>query len=285
MLLALALAAVWWVRSPDPEAGLRRLTDPATYTDLAERLEGLFAGRRVTVEGGEPGVSLIGPGGVPTAGFEESGDRLAPAVDVADPDPAHRFAVLQDDGVTPVAWSPCRPLHYVVASAGAPDGFAETVAQVAAEISGLTGLVLVDDGTTDEVPSAAREAFLPERYGDRWAPVLVAVAEPASVPMLDGDIAGVTYTYRARGGTSGTWHITSGAVYVDAAALTFPRVADGEQGWVPVLRHEMGHLVGLDHVDDPGQLMNPVTSTLRTFQAGDRTGLAILGQGACAPDL
>jgi hypothetical protein len=111
------------------------------------------------------------------------------------------------------------------------------------------------------------------------------VSDAAAVPTLDGDIAGVTYTYRARGPSSGVWHLTSGAVYLDAAALDAGAGPGGEAGWVAVLRHELGHLAGLDHVDDPGQLMNPVTSDVRTFQAGDRTGLARLGRGACAPDL
>ncbi|MDX5317789.1 MAG: hypothetical protein LPK38_00260 [Actinomycetes bacterium] len=43
--------------------------------------------------------------------------------------------------------------------------------------------------------------------------------------------------------------------------------------------------MGLDHVEDPTQLMNPVTTTVTTFQDGDLTGLAALGQGACAPGL
>jgi hypothetical protein len=40
--------------------------------------------------------------------------------------------------------------------------------------------------------------------------------------------------------------------------------------------------VGLDHVDDPAQLMYPTTG-MPTFQAGDLTGLAELGRGDCAP--
>jgi predicted Zn-dependent protease len=50
--------------------------------------------------------------------------------------------------------------------------------------------------------------------------------------------------------------------------------------------HELGHLVGLDHVDDPGQLMYPVTALAVTdYAAGDLRGLHRLSTGPCAPDL
>jgi hypothetical protein len=53
-----------------------------------------------------------------------------------------------------------------------------------------------------------------------------------------------------------------------------------------VVTHEFAHLVGLDHVDDPTQLMYPTTSVTRsTLASGDLAGLAALGSGECAPDV
>ncbi len=50
--------------------------------------------------------------------------------------------------------------------------------------------------------------------------------------------------------------------------------------------HELGHLVGLDHVDDDSQLLHPETVPgVTDYAAGDLTGLSRLGQGPCVPEL
>jgi hypothetical protein len=219
----------------------------------------------------------------PTPGYEEAEARLLPPV--AGPDAAG-YAVQQtqpepEGSTVPVAWSPCRPVHLVVDPTGAPEGFADLVTVVAGEITAATGLVLTVDGTTTEAASAERPAYLPEQYGDRWAPVLVRFSDAATVPDLTGDVVGVAGTQTVHDRIAGVSFLVSGSVYLDATLLTDP----GALEWYPeVLRHEMAHLVGLDHVDDPAQLMYP-TTTVHGFQAGDLAGLALVGQGACAPGI
>lgn len=51
-----------------------------------------------------------------------------------------------------------------------------------------------------------------------------------------------------------------------------------------MILHELGHLVGLDHVDDETQLMYPHAAKQRGFAAGDLRGLHELGLGACFRD-
>ena len=72
---------------------------------------------------------------------------------------------------------------------------------------------------------------------------------------------------------------------VDAGECLLVSAAD--RSWVAVPEvtrfgsvHEVGHLVGLDHVDDPTQLMYRSTVTTE-LGAGDRSGLAILGNTPC----
>ncbi|NKY09356.1 peptidase M10A and M12B matrixin and adamalysin [Cellulomonas hominis] len=217
----------------------------------------------------------------PRPGVEEAGSRLAPEVTVAAPGGTYAFPETRpgpDGEPAPVGWSPCRPVHVVVDPAGAPSDFATQVQGVLAEVSAATGLVLADDGTVTEAASADRDPFQPEVYGDRWAPVLVRFTDEATVPDLAGDVAGVAHTLMMADPVSAEAFIVSGSVYLDVTLLDRPG------GYLPVLRHEVAHLVGLDHVDDPTQLMHPVTP-VDTFQQGDLAGLAAVGRGPCAPGL
>ncbi|MDP9497989.1 MAG: M10 family metallopeptidase domain-containing protein [Actinomycetota bacterium] len=50
--------------------------------------------------------------------------------------------------------------------------------------------------------------------------------------------------------------------------------------WYALL-HELGHLVGLAHVEDPGQLMHP-QGRIAAYGAGDLRGLAAAGSGPCS---
>lgn len=216
----------------------------------------------------------------PRRGFEEAGERLVPPATVAQPGTSYAFEYTLGDGGAPVTWSPCRPVHVVVDPTGAPAEFKGQVWAALEEVAAATGLVFVNDGLTVEPPSIDRESFQPARYGDRWAPVLVGFADASAVPELAGDVAGIATVQMLASGVSGTSHLVSGTVYLDTALLDPSR---DPLAYLPVLRHELGHVVGLDHVDDPTQLMYPTTSGVSTFQAGDLTGLAELGRGDCAP--
>ena len=73
-------------------------------------------------------------------------------------------------------------------------------------------------------------------------------------------------------------------VAIDTTMLDNPRQG-GKLAHVQVLRHEVGPLIGLDHVEDKAALMHPSDGTQTTWGPGDRAGLAILGAGECQPDL
>src|SRR4051812_418129 len=110
----------------------------------------------------------------PTPGHEEAARPLGVPEPVPQGTGKFEFAATQPgDKTAPVAFDPCRPIHFVVNPAGAPADGAELVKAAIARLHGATGLVFTDDGNTAEVPTDDRAPFQPERYGDRWAPVLI----------------------------------------------------------------------------------------------------------------
>ncbi len=59
-----------------------------------------------------------------------------------------------------------------------------------ARVSFATRLSLINDGSTTEGPSEARAAYQRDRYGDRWAPVLISWATPSEAPDFGVDVVG-----------------------------------------------------------------------------------------------
>lgn len=195
----------------------------------------------------------------------------------------YAFLAHAPDG-RPVAWDPCRPVHVVVRPDGEPPGGRRLVEDALREVGAATGLVLVVDGETDEAPSTGdREAMQPVRYGDRWAPVLVAWSTPEEHPPLVGDtigVAGAVTTDTGRGP-----RFVSGQVVLDAQWFG-QRTGDGVAGRQAraVLLHELGHLVGLGHSADPLALMSAQYQSVLDYGLADRAGLARLGGGPCFTD-
>jgi len=197
-------------------------------------------------------------------------------------DGAHEFRDRGPDG-RPAAYDPCREIRIVVNERRAPPDAAYLLDAALLEISRATGLRFVVEGTTDEAPSKDRPAFQPDRYGDRWAPVLVAWSDQAETERLGVDAAGL--------GGSTPLVVDDHAVYVtgtvtlDGPVLLAKGQYGGGAATQAIIMHELGHLVGLGHVEDGGQLMYHDNNGRRGLGPGDRVGLAELGRGACIPML
>lgn len=185
------------------------------------------------------------------------------------PSGAYKFLQTNQDGI-PVAYDPCRAIQYVTNGARQTANGPLLVKEAIAAVSRAAGLVFIDDGATDEPGGFKCKFFQPERYGNQWAPVLIAWVDPADLP---GD---------ASQGCSQAVGVGSDSMYVtgelDISAL--PNYSDDLER--AVLQYELGPLVGLAHDDEGDQLMNTVALRQKyEYQAGDLAGLAALGRGKC----
>lgn len=179
-------------------------------------------------------------------------------------------------------WDPCLQVHYVVGGAEPWPGANAMLSRAIAEVGRDTGLEFVDDGTTSEPTFTPRAPYQRARYGDRWAPVLIAWSDAASTPRLAGNVLGIGGATPAT--VAGHSRLVSGLVFYDAPDLS-RIMSSGSQGAEQVritLLHELGHLVGLAHVPDAGSVMYVAASgRLPGFSAGDLRGLAFAGSGSC----
>jgi hypothetical protein len=220
----------------------------------------------------------------PSPGGESSDEPLGTPMAVASGG-NYAFLDVQADGTTPVAYDPCRPIHYVIRPDNAPVGGEQLIHEAVARVTEVTGLHFVYDGPTTEGTSEQRDLFQPDRYGDRWAPVLVTWDTEAEEPQFAGDVAGLGGSVAVA--VVGTPRVyVTGTVALDAAL--FGEMQAWPEGWAiarAIVLHELGHVVGLAHVGDPAELMAGGAGGAYDFAAGDLSGLARLGAGECVPQV
>ncbi len=187
---------------------------------------------------------------------------------------AHAFVDRRSDK-SPVRYDPCAPVHVRINAELAPEKSSQLVAEALDEVQDATGLVFVDDGLTDEYPPDD----IRQNEDGSVPPVIIVWSTPKRYPDLKGETEGFGGSQTSY---DGDWYET-GTVVLDA-----PQVAEtlqqrgGRDAVRGLVMHELAHVVGLDHVDDPLELMNPwARASVTTFGPGDLAGLAVLGSGEC----
>lgn len=181
----------------------------------------------------------------------------------------YAFLNMQPDGSEPITWDPCEPIYVVVNPQGAPANY-ETI--VASAISKATAASGMDIHWTDETAD--------RRWNDRdrHDPVLVLWAYEDEVPHLSGITAGVASPswWEVRPGYGRT---LTASIALDIAAFDDPYLPPGVDE--AIILHELTHVLGLNHVNDPGELMHTTTSGQYDYGPGDLEGLARLGNVPC----
>jgi len=232
--------------------------------------------------GGRPGTD--GAADAPPPGLEEAAEPLGTPQPPPQRSTSYKFLATNDDG-TPVGYSPCRPLHYVVNADLAPAGAAGLVHDAIRTMSRATGIRFIHDGATSEQPSEQRDPYQPGAYGERWAPLLISWTTPEAAPKLKGQIIGTggSTHFSYEGGPKS---FVTGSLELDAPQIGVElHRPDGHAYATAVILHELGHVMGLEHVDDPVQLMYREIGTPDGLAAGDLNGLHALGNAPCRKDL
>ena len=223
------------------------------------------------------------PAGSPTpaAGVPGTAARTTPAGPVATPPGGpHNYMRLNDDG-TPARYNPCQEIHYVLNLGSAPASARDDVAGAITRLANATGMTFVNDGDTTELPQSNRPIYDANRYGDRWAPILISWVHPSQTDQsLGSGVLGL-------GGSTAVmeqskWVYVTGQVTLNA---DFNGSFGGGFGagytWGEVVMHEMSHVIGLHHVDVQTEIMYPTaTPRVAEFGPGDLTGLYTLGTPA-----
>lgn len=171
-------------------------------------------------------------------------------------------------GGAPVTWACEADIELVVNPEGAPEGYADLVDSAVATVNQTSGFTFVVAGETED-----RE-FLDRGPG----PVLLGWADEQEVPGLAGPTAGLGGATYLTG--AGRGRAVGGMVVIDTdlpGGGWFGRGIDEQT----VLVHELLHVLGLGHTEDPSQLMAAEHVGQTGLGRGDLDGIAALEEAAC----
>lgn len=189
----------------------------------------------------------------------------------------------------PVLWDSCRSIYWVDNPDSAPSVAHDILQEAFDEVSSMTGLQFIYAGETDEGFDSNRVFYNTERYKDvpgDWAPVLVTYLKKdafTDAVIQSGDwkpsevaaFAGADYIDRGGDPLYVSGHMTVSSESLHSMLFNFGR-ADARTLFI----HELGHVVGLDHVSDKKEIMSPGAYP-KTAGPGDKKGFALAGHGKC----
>ena len=223
----------------------------------------------LTARGGT--VALSGTSGGPATG--------GVGYSAAATSPSYAFASVL--GGKPVRWNPCAPIRWTANLSGAPAGGLAVLKAAVSRVATFTGTRWVYVGPSRTAPTSAA---LAQRPAASYPPVLIGWSDAAKSDLLRGqpkNVLGMTKTKWFGVQLPGGQKVGATRSAVVALDRTDRLPLRGTTSWETVVRHELGHVMGLAHVSDRRQLLATVLPRgVADFQPGDRAGLNKLGRQA-----
>jgi len=201
------------------------------------------------------------------------------------PDPLYLFEKA-DDG-EPIRWPACTPMHWRYNPAGEPSsGAIEVVRGALSEISAAAGIQMIDDGVTSiDVSDPDQDDEVAE------GEVVIGFAPPGSPPIQRSgspdDASSSESSAFVWGSARARWRgsdITRAVVALNSeVASKLPLDFNSRNSLGAVLLHEIGHVVGLQHVGASTQIMATAQPQHPHghLGTGDLAGLATLRNRPC----
>ena len=220
--------------------------------------------------------------------FSGGDGRALPAVTVPPTATStYRFLLVHRGTTEAVTFDPCEVIHYVVRDRPGTEVGREAIRHAVARVQLATGLAFVDDGSTTEAPVGNRPLTQPNRYPSReWAPLLIAWSDGEEFRQFaqagPRGLAGVGLGDAVPDAEGRSRYVTGRIVLNTDTMLGDLDSAAGRRALEAVVIHELGHVLGLDHVEDSDQLMYDDNDGQTDLGPGDRYGFSLLGSGRCA---
>ncbi|MET1011846.1 MAG: matrixin family metalloprotease, partial [Actinomycetota bacterium] len=199
------------------------------------------------------GADAGGPTAVPSATTSPS-PSASPTVR-AKVDGAFKF--LERVGGAPVRWNPCETISYAVNADGATSSIKPDLHEALARVTRATQIEFVSAGTTEETFLRAYQR-MHYRGVIRNAELIIIWVDhgdyQAILRRLHDPRPSIAFAKTMAGLYADQDQYFGGIIVMDAEA-TSQRGFGHSYAHGSVLLHELGHIMGLDHVKDPDQLM------------------------------
>jgi hypothetical protein len=176
------------------------------------------------------------------------------------------------DGSNPVTWC-TNQINVVINDSDAPVGARADLEAALRKISGLSGISFNIVGESNMIPSSTYHLT----PGDPYPPVLIAWTTPERSDLLTGKSSAAAVANPVDNGDGVRYVTGSVAINVDHDVLYRSGFGEGMTRGNLYL-HELGHVLGLAHVDSDDELMHAIVSSESPngFAAGDRRGILAL---------